>query len=306
MLRARCWCVTGTSQEPDVFVMDLQGQQTAQCCLVFTPKQVAAYDFNLPVTVNGVGMPPSSSSSSPAPPSLVPKSSSSRDQHIVTPRPLPIAMETLSRRVQATALRAPLEMSPSSLQFDLELLSSVTTTSQTPVATLTSPLHQLLKQTVELRNVSEERVSWRIDCSAAVTPGGGSSTSSNEGLFTICPTTGTLEPLQCVSVTVSLSPERVTPVTAGQIEVSLPLFLSEEGGVPHPYRVLSLSATPHPPSITFLPPRVLLTPVPLDTPSTATLFLLPTGYPRSVPPIHLPVIMGFHPLTGWLLYYSNT
>nr|XP_029499898.1 cilia- and flagella-associated protein 47-like [Oncorhynchus nerka] len=187
-------------------------------------------------------------------------------------------------------------MSPSSLQFDLEPFSSVTTTSQT--------------QTVELRNVSDKRVSWRIDCSAAVTPGGGSSTSSNEGLFTVCPTAGTLEPLQCVSVTVSLSPERVTPVTAGQIEVSLPLFLSEEGqeeregeegGAPHPYRVLSLSATPHPPSITFLPPRVLLTPVPLDTPSTTTLFLLPTGYPRSVPPIHLPVMMGFHPLTDCLL-----
>ncbi|XP_029603297.1 cilia- and flagella-associated protein 47 [Salmo trutta] len=264
----------GTSQEPDVFVMDLQGQQTAQCCLVFSPKQVAAYDFNLPVMVNGVGMPPSSSLSSHAPPSSVPKSSSSRDQHIVTPRPLPIAMEKLSRRVQATALRAPLEMSPSSLQFDLEPFSSVTTTSQT--------------QTVELRNVSDKRLSWRTDCSAAVTPGGGSSTSSNEGLFTICPTAGTLEPLQCVSVTVSLSPARVTAVTAGQIEVSLPLFLSEEGqeeregeegGVPHPYRVLSLSATPHPPSITFLPPRVLLTPVPLDTPSTSTLFLLPTGYP---------------------------
>nr|XP_046179342.1 cilia- and flagella-associated protein 47-like [Oncorhynchus gorbuscha] len=92
----------GTSQEPDVFVMDLQGQQTAQCCLVFSPKQVAAYDFNLPVTVNGVGMPPFSSSFSSDPPNSVPKSSSSRDQHIVTPRPLPIAMETLSRRVQAT------------------------------------------------------------------------------------------------------------------------------------------------------------------------------------------------------------
>ncbi|XP_045555402.1 cilia- and flagella-associated protein 47 isoform X4 [Salmo salar] len=267
----------GTSQEPDVFVMDLQGQQTAQCCLVFSPKQVAAYDFNLPVTVNGVGMPPSSSSSSHAPPSSVLKSSSSRDQHIVTPRPLPIAMETLSRRVQATALRTLLEMSPSSLQFDLEPFISVTTTSRT--------------QTVELRNVSDKRLSWRLDCSAAVTPGGDSSTSSNEGLFAICPTAGTLEPLQCVSVTVSLSPARVTPVTAGQIEVSLPLFLSEEGqeeregekgeegGVPHPYRVLSLSATPHHPSITFLPPRVLLTPVPLDTPSTTTLFLLPTGYP---------------------------
>uniref|UniRef100_A0A8C7KSR8 Calponin-homology (CH) domain-containing protein n=1 Tax=Oncorhynchus kisutch TaxID=8019 RepID=A0A8C7KSR8_ONCKI len=255
----------GTSQEPDVFVMDLQGQQTAQCCLVFSPKQVAAYDFNLPVTVNGVGMPPFSSSSASVPPNSVPKSSSSRDQHIVTPRPLPIAMETLSRRVQATALCVPLEMSPSSLQFDLEPFSSVTTTSQT--------------QTVELSNVSDKRLSWRIDCSAAVTPGGGSSTSSNEGLFTVCPTAGTLEPLQCVSVAVSLSPERVTPVTAGQIEVSLPLFLSEEGGAPHPYRVLSLSATPHPPSITFLPPRVLLTPVPLDTPSTTTLFLLPTGYP---------------------------
>ncbi|XP_045065582.1 cilia- and flagella-associated protein 47-like isoform X3 [Coregonus clupeaformis] len=270
----------GTSQEPDVFAMDLQGQQTAECCLVFSPKQVAAYDFNLPVTVNSVGLPSSSSSSSsPAPPSSVPKSSSSRAQHIVTPRPLPVAMETLSRRVQATALRAPLEMSPSSLPFDLEPLSSLTTSSQT--------------QTVELRNVSEKRVSWRIDCSAAVTPGGGSGTctSSSEGMFTICPTTGTLEPQQCVSVTVSLSPERVTPVTAGQIQVSLPLFLSEEGeeerdrekgeegGVPHPYRVLSLSAIPHPPSISFLPPRVLLTPVPLDTPSTTTFSLLPTGYP---------------------------
>ncbi|XP_034145586.1 cilia- and flagella-associated protein 47 [Esox lucius] len=240
--------------------IDLSGQQTVECCLLFSPKEVAAYDFNLPVTVNGLGR---SSSSSSTPPD-VPGSSSSRARLIVSPRPQPVTIVSLSCRVQATVLRAPLEMSLSSLQFDLE-----------PIGSLTSPTQT---QSVELRNVSEKKVVWRFDCAAAAPPGGGSS----EGPFALSPTAGTLEPGQRVSVTVSSD-------TVDQISVSIPLFLSEtgveeqekgeKGGVPNPYRMLSLSALPHLPCITFLPPRVLLTPVPLDTPTTTTVSLLPTGFP---------------------------
>ncbi|KAL1021786.1 hypothetical protein UPYG_G00017930 [Umbra pygmaea] len=243
----------GRSQEAGKHWIDLPGQQSAECCLVFSPKQVAAYDFNLPVTVNGIGLCSPPDSSTPK------SSSSSRAQHIITPRPQPVSMVMLSCRVQATALRAPMEMSQTSLHFDLESAGLPTRPSQA--------------QSVELRNVSEKMLVWRFDCSAAVTTEEGGS----EGLFTLVPTAGSLEPNHCVSVTVTVS-----SATVEQISVSIPLFLSDEGedegGVPHPYRLLSLSATGHPPGITFLPPRVLLTPVPLDTPTSTTLSLLPIGY----------------------------
>ncbi|KAJ8003687.1 hypothetical protein DPEC_G00150910 [Dallia pectoralis] len=239
--------------------IDIPGQQTVECCLRFSPKQVAAYDFNLPVTINSVSRASSASTN-------IPRSSSSRAQHIVNHRSQPVTMASLSCRIRATVLRAPLEMSLSSLHFDLE-----------PVGSLGSPTQT---QFVELRNVSETKVVWRFDCTAAVPLGG----VSSQGPFSISPTAGTLEPEQCVHVSVTVSTD-----TVDQLSVSIPLFLSdtgeedwekgEEWAVPNPYRVLSLNTSPHPPCISFLPPRVLLTPVPLDTPTTTTLSLLPTGYP---------------------------
>ncbi|KAJ8350368.1 hypothetical protein SKAU_G00254980 [Synaphobranchus kaupii] len=236
---------TGTRLESHLYRITVEGLETVDCSLIFSPKQVAAYDFNLPVTLNDIGVP------SP-PPSSVPKTPCFRDRHIVTPRPQAVTVVTPSRRVQATALRPPLEMSQSSVHFEINPMD-------------VSPAAVEL-QTLELRNTSQEEVRWRF---AWRTPAHG----GKEGPFTVSPETGILQAEQSVRITVTFS-----PALPGLLSVTLPLFLWKEPL--HPYRVLFLSARVHAPAITFLPPRIILAPVPLDTPASVTLSLLPTGYPR--------------------------
>ncbi|KAG5833367.1 hypothetical protein ANANG_G00275190 [Anguilla anguilla] len=236
---------TGTRLESHLYKITLEGLETVECSLIFSPKQVAAYDFNLPVTLNSIGAP------SP-PPSSVPKTPSFRDRHIVTPRPQAVTVVTPSRRVQATALRPPLEMSQSSVHFEINPVEGSATAVKI--------------QTLELRNSSQEEVRWRFAWRA---PAHG----AEEGEFAVSPETGVLRAEQSVCITVTFS-----PASPGCLSVTLPLFLWEE--TLHPYRLLSLSARVHAPAISFLPARVILAPVPLDTPASATLTLLPSGYIR--------------------------
>lgn len=74
---------------------------------------------------------------------------------------------------------------------------------------------------------------------------------------------------------------------SGQVTtISLPLYLRAEGIKGEkgdgPYRELSITITLRSPCITFYPPQILLTPVPLESEVTATLTLLALGYPRLV------------------------
>ncbi|XP_046887323.1 cilia- and flagella-associated protein 47-like [Hypomesus transpacificus] len=247
--------VTGPEAGPNEYVCDLQALQTVDCALVFSPKQVGSHDFILPVTVNGVGSRSTSAGSAP--------SATASDGHMVTPRPPAVTLETVSRRVQATALRGPLEMFPSTLQFNVELLEPGSTT---------------LTQTVELRSVSQECVFWKLDCSAASALLGGAR------LF-LSPAGGSLLPGNTLTITVTMETHNLAPVPGGRVQLSLPLSAGGEermevDGGRRAYRELRICLTLCPPTITFLPPRVLLTPAPLDTPTTATLTLLTSGYPR--------------------------
>lgn len=71
--------------------------------------------------------------------------------------------------------------------------------------------------------------------------------------------------------------------------LSLSLYLGHEGGEGmgkeeehQPYRELSITITLQVPSVTFHPPQILLTPVPLESSAMATLTLLAAGYPRLI------------------------
>ena len=78
--------------------------------------QVASYDFVIPVTINQTGAP--SPSLTPMPPTPVPSQKNSL-QHIINPRPVHITIATPRRKIVATALRQPLEISHHKLEFDL-------------------------------------------------------------------------------------------------------------------------------------------------------------------------------------------
>ncbi|KAI9525962.1 hypothetical protein NQZ68_002510, partial [Dissostichus eleginoides] len=114
-------------KEPGVSVVELHGNQTVDCSLVFSPTQAAGYDFDLPLMVNGVRWPTALLSPLPTPSSSSTSSSLSDGsrKHVVKPLPQSVTMATQrSLRIQATVLCAPLEMSPSSLEFQVDHLTT--------------------------------------------------------------------------------------------------------------------------------------------------------------------------------------
>lgn len=84
----------------------------------------------------------------------------------------------------------------------------------------------------------------------------------------------------------------------------LPLYLRnemirEEDGC-QPYRELSVTITVQPPCIVVRPPRILLTPVPLESEASALITLLASGYPELVSiPLHSFAVMC------WKLRHKN-
>ncbi|XP_066563691.1 cilia- and flagella-associated protein 47-like [Amia ocellicauda] len=241
---------SGNNKEPHLYSLEMEGKQNVECFLIFSPKEVAAYDFNLPVTLNNMGAP------SP-PPSSIPKTPSLIEKHIVTPRPQTVHVATPSRRVQATALRPPLEMSKNTLEFQLPAALSGNE----------SPSTNISSQMLELRNTSQEDVKWKFGKSKTTQ-------DTEEGVLNLSPEAGTLKPSQSVSVTVKFS-----PALPGDYKVDVLLFLNDEDI--HPYRLLSVRGTLNQPSFTFQPPRVNFTPVPLDTEAAATVTIIPMNYTRN-------------------------
>lgn len=70
----------------------------------------------MPVTINQTGAP--TPEVSPVPPTPIP-SNKNRLQHIVNPRPMHVTIATPSRKVQATALRQPLQLSYLRVDFSI-------------------------------------------------------------------------------------------------------------------------------------------------------------------------------------------
>ncbi|XP_034461453.1 cilia- and flagella-associated protein 47-like [Hippoglossus hippoglossus] len=266
---------------PGVSVMEVQGYQTKDCSLIFSPTQAASYDFDLPVMVNGVRWPIGPLSPFPTPSSASSFSSLSAVswKHMVQPHSRSVTTATQrSPCIQATVLCAPLEMSPSSLQLHVE-----------PWA----PQCEVYTKTVELKAVSEESViwcgviskqlHWWFDCSAIAAP---TEDRTECELCTVTPSSGRLGPSQSICVAVSIRPEAIRTASGRLIKLSLPLYLGykdgermEEEKEHQPYRELAITITVQRPSITFHPPQILLRPVPLESNATAKLTLVAVGYP---------------------------
>ncbi|XP_054479802.1 cilia- and flagella-associated protein 47-like [Anoplopoma fimbria] len=268
-------------KEPGVSVVEVRGNQTVDCSIVFSPTQTASYDFDLPLMVNGVRWPAAFPSplSTPSSCSTSSSLSASGRNNVVRPLPQSVAMAMQQpQRVQATVLCAPLEMSPSSLEFHVEPQAP-----HSDAYTKTVELKAVCEESVFWRKGVRKHVSWWFDCGrVAVTEYRG------EGeLCTVSPSSGSLRPGQSAYLTVSISTEALTTGSGRVTKLSLPLYLGDEGGQGmggeeghEPYRELSITITIQPPRITIRPPQILLTPVPLEGIATATLTLLAIGYPR--------------------------
>ncbi|XP_056157527.1 cilia and flagella-associated protein 47-like [Lampris incognitus] len=270
--------------EPRVSIVELQAHQTMDCSLVFSPDQVASYDFRLPLTVNGVSCdspaPPPSHSLTPTTSTAISRSlSSGSSKCIVTPESQPVAVEMWSRRVQATVLCAPVEMSPPSLQFHMEPLAP-----HIHSCTQTVELRGACAESVSWGSICGKRVHWWFDCSAAMLPAHG---GGQEELLTVSPASGSLAPGQTACLAVGVRPVAVRLVSGRVTRLSVPLYLVNEGWEEkekeeerhHPYRELCITIVLHLPTITLIPPRVLLTPLPLGATATAAVTLWASAYP---------------------------
>ena len=100
---------------PGVYKVTVGGEQKIDCKLKFQPTEVASYDFIMPVSINQTDAP--TPDSTPAPPTPAPSSKSI--QHIIAPRPVVVTVATPRRRIIATGLRQPLQLSHYELQFSL-------------------------------------------------------------------------------------------------------------------------------------------------------------------------------------------
>uniref|UniRef100_A0AAQ5ZD21 Calponin-homology (CH) domain-containing protein n=1 Tax=Amphiprion ocellaris TaxID=80972 RepID=A0AAQ5ZD21_AMPOC len=258
---------------PGMSVVEVQGNQTLNCSLVFCPTQTASYDFYLPVKVNGVRWPraPQSAFSTPS-------SSLATGTRKHTVKPLAYSVSRVTQQppcIQATVLCAPLEMSPSSLQFDV--------LPQSDTYTKKVELKAVCKESVFWRGVTRECVCWWIDCNATEA----STKEKRDGeLCAVSPSSGSLGPGQSICLVVSIRPEAIRPGSEKVMKLSLPLYLGDKGdeGIGgedrhQPYRELSITITFQLPRIILHPPQILLTPVPLDSNTETTLTLLAVGYP---------------------------
>ena len=104
----------------NLYVCNLSASETAKCELIFLPKQVAAYDFILPVTVNGMEPPPAPHSPWPPSPTQsrqgILRDIGQEEEERTSDRQ---TEPTPKRRVIGTALSPPLTIDKTRLEISL-------------------------------------------------------------------------------------------------------------------------------------------------------------------------------------------
>ncbi|XP_067349403.1 cilia and flagella-associated protein 47-like isoform X2 [Channa argus] len=264
-----------TSAKPGASVVEVPGYQTVDCSLVFSPTQAATYEFDLPVMVNGVRWPNALQSPLPhlSSSSTFCRSSAGGSKHIFKPLFPSIMATQQSQHIQATVLVAPLELSPSSLEFYVETLAP-----QPEAYTKIVKLKAVHEESMCWRGVISQRLHWLFDCSEATGP---TEDRRESELCTVSPSSGSLGPGQSICLAVSIRPEAIKKVNSKFRRLSLPLYLENEQGKreQEPYQELSITIVIHFPNITIHPPQILLTPVPLENSAVTSLTLMAVGYP---------------------------
>ncbi|XP_033113331.1 cilia- and flagella-associated protein 47-like isoform X2 [Anneissia japonica] len=261
---------------PGIYKVSLRREETINCQLIFRPTEVASYDFNINVTINQVD--PPSPDPTPFPPTPAPSSKSI--QHIITPRPMVVTIATPKRKITATALRQPLQLSHYHIDFSL------------PSGFKESG--NVLGQTrgTMLVNNSDKELVWSLNldnCGKAtgdgifrfLMPSGVPFISYKKGGGAVG---GTLTPGETYGLGVMFC-----PVEAGEYKADVPLILN--GNKDQPYQHLKIHGTLKSPRLTFDPIAIVLTPVPLATEVSANFTIQAAGFrQKNVIDVELPDI----------------
>ncbi|CAH2223146.1 cilia- and flagella-associated 47 [Pelobates cultripes] len=234
---------------PRVYVVDLEEKESFQCALNFNPKEVAAYDFQLPININFMGRLSHSDSSLPVTPT-------NSEKHIVVPRPQMVNVTTPACRVNATVLQHLIRFSRN--RFEFELKSGVLDLGITDQA--------LCSEKLELTNISKQVVNWKLNLDQA----GG---VIENGIFKFSKRSGVLQPGEMTCITVSFCPSG-----PGNFVFEIHVILNDNPD--NHFIPLYLVGNVTTPKLVFDPPFVLMTPVPLDTEAQATVDIIPMDFFR--------------------------
>ncbi|XP_072195940.1 cilia- and flagella-associated protein 47 [Excalfactoria chinensis] len=237
--------VCSCSSKPYLHSVTLQGKSSLQCSLSFTPKEVAAYDFVLPVNTRWYDLQPQQQSSESV-------ASLESVKHVIAPQPQRVTVAIPICRVKAVVLKSPLELSSTELKF----------TRHSSSMGLNIPDESLDSQKLDLKNISRQQLTWKLTCDDA-------GKKIKHSVFKFSQQSGFLDPGQKVSIAVSFCSFR--PGTYAS-ETSLCV-----NNNPSRYKV-TLSGTVKSPKICFDPPFLMLMPVPLDVKTEMAIKIIPQDY----------------------------
>ncbi|XP_074672980.1 cilia- and flagella-associated protein 47 [Strix aluco] len=235
------------SSKPYLYSVNLKGKSSLQCLLSFMPKEVAAYDFTLPVNTPRADF----SSTQPSP---VSTSSAGSVMRIVAPRPQAVTEAVPFFRVKAVVLKSPLEFSSMELKF-VQHSSGI----QFNIAD-----ESLNSQKLDLKNISRQQLTWKLNCDDA-------GKNTEDGIFKFSLQTGFLDPGQKISIAVFFCPS-----FPGTYASEMSVCLNDN---PSHYKI-TLSGTVKSPKINFDPPFLMLMPVPLDMKTETAINIIPQDYLR--------------------------
>ncbi|XP_071954714.1 cilia- and flagella-associated protein 47-like isoform X2 [Antedon mediterranea] len=250
---------------PGIYKVSLRREETIKCQLIFRPTEVASYDFNIIVTINQTD--PPSPNPTPFPPTPAPSSKSI--QHIITPRPMVVTIATPKRKIIATALRQPLQLS--NYHIDFSLPSGFRDNGS------------LLGETrgTLLVNNSDKDITWSLDLDKC-------GKATEDGVFRFLMPSGapffthrkggagvedTLSSGETYPLGIMFCPEE-----PGEYKADIPIILN--GNKTHTYQHLNIHGTLKSPRLTFDPIALVLTPVPLSTEVSADFTIQAAGFTK--------------------------
>ncbi|XP_003218974.3 cilia- and flagella-associated protein 47 isoform X1 [Anolis carolinensis] len=244
-------------EQPSLYSTIIDANASLECSLIFTPKEVAAYDFNLLISINVAELPSLLSTRT---------SHAGSAKHIIVPRPQSLTIPTRICKVQATVLLPPLQVSPLELFFQYSM--------RTINLGVVSDSNNIKK--LHLENISKKDITWRFDLDAA-------GKAVDDGIFKFSLYTGVLRPGQYTVATICFC-----PCCPGEYTAEIPVFLNNETSI---YRTVILSGALKSPKMSFEPQLLILTPVPLNVKTGANVSLIPQNYLRpSVLQVEIPEV----------------
>ncbi|XP_068035888.1 cilia- and flagella-associated protein 47 isoform X3 [Anomalospiza imberbis] len=227
--------------KPYLYSVYLEEGASLKCFLTLTPKQMAVYDFILPIAVLRASspppvpaVPPKRGGPAPLPPPEIPA--------------LPIC------KVRATVLQPFLEFSSMEFKFEQHSSNMCSSTADRSVNS----------QDLVLKCLSKECVTWKLNFDEA-------DKNIEDGIFRFSLKSGCLCKKEEVSISVSF-----WPPCPGIYTSEIPMYLNDS---PSRY-MLTLSGTLRSPKIDFHPPFLMLMPVPLGVETEGVITIIPRDFIR--------------------------